>query len=137
MQSRLIVTGVLVFALSLVLGCGPSGPTRGAVEGEIRLDGQPIDGGEISFVPTGPGAVSGYATIVGGKYEIPASRGPSTGKCKVEIRWSKPTGKKVKVPSGQFDETKQVIPARYNDRSTLEFETKPGTNQYTVELKSK
>jgi len=55
----------------------------------------------------------------------------------VEIRWSKPTGKKVKVPSGQFDETKQVIPARYNDRSTLEFETKPGTNQYTVELKSK
>jgi hypothetical protein len=137
MRGKWIVGLLVVSGMAVSWGCH-RGPVTSSVHGEITLDGKPIDGGQITFVPAGAGAVPAQATIEGGKYEIKAAKGPSVGKCKIEVRWSKKTGRKIQAPpAGEVEETRQIIPAAYNDKSTLSFEIKPGDNVYSSDLKSK
>jgi hypothetical protein len=137
MQRRRVVGLLFAFAIAIAWGCDKR-PTRSSVQGEVKLDGQPVDGGRITFIPAGAGVVPAQAPITGGKYQLTTGEGPSLGKCKVEIVWSKTTGRKINDPRlGAAEELKQVIPAKYNDKSTLSFEIKPGDNVYSVDLKSK
>lgn len=131
-------TTVLILMLLLAISGCHRGPARGAVHGEITLDGEPVDGGQIYFIPAGPKAVPAWAAIEGGRYQIAAANGPSVGKCRVEIYWAQKSGAKVANPMGvEVEDTVQVIPAIYNDKSQLEVEIKGGANQYKTELRSK
>lgn len=132
---------VLAF-VALVGGCAESGPPRGSVQGRVTLDGQPVDGATIVFLPTkdtrGP-AIGG--AVKGGSYAIPAVQGPVVGWNRVEISGlRRKTGKMFQpplVPPGvQAEETVEAIPARYNKESTLTVEVKAGKNQLDFPLKS-
>lgn len=134
-------------AVSLVLwllgGCGgPGGPPRGAVEGKVTLDGGVIQSGSITFVPTGgtQGPASG-AAITEGHYRLAAADGAVVGSNRVEIYAPHKTGKKVRAPMGNpgemTDEIVEMIPPRYNTRSTLERDVKPGKNTLDFELTTK
>ncbi len=68
---------------------------RAAVEGEVTVDGKPVDFGTITFLPIDPTRdltrdptrmplASGPIHI--GRYTIPAHRGPAVGESRVEIR---------------------------------------------------
>ena len=110
----------LAALLTVVVGCG--GAKRGAVSGQITLDGKPVDGGEIRFIPTA--GMPAWAEIVKGRYAIRASAGPSVGAARVEIRWSRKTGKHFPAippapPNAMIEETIEAIPARYNLHSEL------------------
>ena len=90
------------FALSLLLlGCGLRqdypGPKRFPLSGKVTYNGESVDAGSISFLPTGGGEqrVSG-GTIEGGNYSVPEAQGANAGKYRIEIRWQKLTGKKIK-----------------------------------------
>jgi len=130
---------LLSFALasSLLAGCG-SGGTR--VEGTVTLDGAPVDGGSISFHPEGGEGKPGGTEIKAGKYAIEGDKGLAPGKYKVVILWQKKTGKEVpnkSDPGTTMDETKQVIPMRYNSKSELTADIKSGTNSgVNFDLKS-
>jgi hypothetical protein len=120
-------------ALASVAGCAPAGAT---VSGTVTLDGAPLEDANISFVPKADGQKqAGWAIIAGGKYAIPASGGLGTGAFRVEIRASRATGEKSNDPT--LISTKEVVPPRYNSRSELVADIKPGPNVVNFDLKSK
>ncbi len=123
-------------ALALVAGCD-TGP-RSAVEGTVTYDGQPVDVGGIAFIPIGSdaeGRVRATGPIKDGHYELDSRKGPLPGNYRVEITWQKKTGKKVTIEFGhKKDETVQVIPDKYNTKSELTVEIKPGRNTLPFDL---
>jgi len=133
-----IATLILPLALCLLTGCG-SGKSR--VEGTVTLDGSPVDGGVIAFFPAGTSEQhdAGHAEIKDGKYSVEETKDLKPGNYRVEISWNKPTGKKVPTPGDpdiKMDQVHQVIPAKYNTKSTLSETLTSGTNKKDFDLKS-
>jgi hypothetical protein len=132
----------LLIAIALfVPGCSDS--DRVCVHGQVTLDGQPVDKGAIRFVPIGDtkGALAG-GFIADGEYYIKAADGPVIGRYKVELNWTKKTGRQVREPppappGKMMEEVMEGIPAWYNTRSTLTAELKPGKNKLDFQLKSR
>ena len=129
-----------VLALALIGFAGCSG--QPALQGTVTLDGAPVDGGAVSFVPTGGAGGTGAvgAQIVGGKYTIREDQGLAPGSYRVEIVWKKKTGRQVPAPGdpgNTVDETAQVIPPQYNTKSTLTADIKPGTSTLDFDLKAR
>ena len=115
-----------IVAASALAGCaevetGAYKDKRFAVKGNVTLDGRPLEGGTIAFIATAEGQRQSGGPIVAGKYDVPEGRGPNAGKYRVEIRWSKPTGKQVKDTDlgGMIDVVAEGVPNRYNDKSIL------------------
>lgn len=134
---RGIMGAGLVALLIALVGCG--GAKRGAVSGQVTLDGIPVDGGEIRFLPSA--GTPAWAEIVQGRYTIHAAKGPSLGMARVEVCWSRKTGKRrPTVPPagpGTIEETVEAIPTRYNRDSKLQADVKPGDNQFDFALRSR
>ncbi len=108
-------------------GCGdPTGPRP--VSGEVTWGGSPLADGYVTFRPVGAGRGSGGA-INAGRFEISAARGLDAGQYRVAITSHAPTGKQVpnpEVPGEKIAQTKQVIPAKYNDRTELTAQVQVG-----------
>jgi hypothetical protein len=127
------------FGLFLLAGCGSG---KSSVEGTVTFDGAPVDGGAIIFRPEGAAKESqlGGAQILEGKYVIDSAKGLPPGKYRVEILWKKKTGKQIpnKSDAGTtVEETKQVIPTRYNSATELSADIKSGSNSaVNFDLKS-
>ncbi len=124
-------TVALFLSLScLVLsGCGShKGGT--AVEGSVTLDGQPVDGGTITFVPDDPLTKPVVADIKAGKYALDSSHGPTPGKNRIQINWKKKTGrqKPSNDPPNMIDEEFEYIPDEYSAHSHHERDIKSGEN---------
>src|SRR5262249_40240574 len=81
MTTTLCRLAVLV-SLCFVVGCsrGYTGDPRYPLSGTVRVDGQPIDVGAISFIPAGADAqrVSG-GPIAEGRYSVEEARGSNAG----------------------------------------------------------
>ena len=128
----LIIPALALAALSA--GCGGQAPR---VFGDVTLDGQPVDGGSIAYVPVDQKTPNVEVTIQDGKY---SARVPA-GSYKVRITWAKPTGQKRKMyptpDSPTVDVTAEAIPEKFNDKTELKAEIKPGDNKLDWPLKSK
>lgn len=135
----LILTGLL----SLLQGCrgepGLEGPPRFAISGTVTLDGEPVDGGTISFLPVKPEFRPAGGPIVAGKFDVQQAMGPNAGLHRVEIHWWKPNGRKfLDSDTGEMkDEVKEVIPDRYHLNSELSADVAETSTSFTFELKSK
>ena len=139
MQPRTHLATLLCLFLGLfcaILATGCSGDGRLAVHGTVTLDGEPVSGGNILFLPVGEGGTKGAEDIIAGKYAIPPERGLLPGKYRVEIRWAKSTGKQI--PSGDpgmmMEERLEAVPAKYNEASTLTAEITAGENKHDFAL---
>ncbi|MFH1924018.1 MAG: hypothetical protein ABIP48_29540 [Planctomycetota bacterium] len=126
-------------AVLLVVIAGCDGSNRAGVTGEVTLDGQPVEDGTISFVPSGGAAA--WGDIKGGRYSISAAEGPGVGTSRVEIRWDRKTGKKSPAvppapPDTMIEETEEAVPARYNAESELKAEVKSGKNTFDFKLEA-
>jgi hypothetical protein len=109
---------------------GCSGSNRGAVSGTVTVNGEPLNEGQISFVPMDPalGPTSG-ATISNGQYQIDAVRGPVAGEYQVQIHAFRKAGKRIWDGMGDekarpeqknyVQELAPYLPAKYNDKSEL------------------
>lgn len=141
-DSRNTASSVLPLVIFVLVASGCGGPSRPSVDGHVTLDGQPLEQGSISFIPTGTtqGPLTG-SIIADGEYHIDSASGPVVGQYKVEIRASMPTGKQVPLPppappGAMIDEVAEVIPSRYNTESTLTAEVKEKKNKLDFHLKS-
>ena len=117
-----------IVALSLLAGCD-GGPERVPVRGMVTYNSVPIDNGTIVFIPEGlpKGVPKAGTRIAAGAYAFEPGFGPFTGKYTVEITWDKKTGRKVSTGDADSrDETKQMLPAKYNSQTTLTAEVKRG-----------
>ncbi|MFM7541285.1 MAG: hypothetical protein ACKO9Z_16660 [Planctomycetota bacterium] len=121
-------------AAMVAIGCGSDAPTH-PVKGRVTLDGAPLEKGSIRFSPTGEASPAG-GEIKNGEYSLMAPPGESM----VEITSTKVIGqrKAYNTPdSPMVDITKEVVPEKYNARSTLKIEVKAGSNSKDFELSTK
>jgi len=119
----------LLLAIALLGGCGPNAGGRQEVKGTIKLKGQPLDQGQIRFVPiSGDGTTQEGAPITNGEYKIDRMHGLMPGTYKVSITSGdgrtphdappdQPPG-----PTGANIISKDRIPPEYNTNSKQEVE---------------
>ncbi|BBO33622.1 hypothetical protein PLANPX_3234 [Lacipirellula parvula] len=108
---RLSIALVLIGLLHAVsaIGCGKHGTSNVVVRGDVSVGGEPVESGQIRFVPIdGNAGPIGIGDILAGRYEISARGGVPPGKHRVEVEPLKKTGRKVpgKPPfnDGSIDE---------------------------------
>jgi hypothetical protein len=120
---------ILLFA---ALGCGGST----TVNGEVQIDGTPVENGTITFEPAdGKGPVVG-GPITHGHYEVTGL----PGKKNVLITSSRSTGKKVPAgppaPAGTMVDEVVVFPPPGKKHEPKSVELAPGSNTFSVQLTS-
>lgn len=99
-------------------------PSRLSVSGSVTLDGEPLKEATISFVSEADMAhgLPVATSIINGKYEFKVTPGK----------------KMVKVSQFVIDAiVPELIPAKYNQNSTLEANVTPENNTFDFKLTSK
>ncbi|MFO0957991.1 MAG: hypothetical protein U0800_11275 [Isosphaeraceae bacterium] len=131
--------GWIVPACALAfLGCGGSGDNlpRQAVSGTVTYDGQPIKEGRINFTPSDPNMkdpVFGGSPIKDGKYSIAKDVGLVPGKYNVSISASSGDKAGDDAPGSSKGLPKEMLPAKYNVKSTLTADV--GTGKEPIDFK--
>lgn len=120
----------------LSFGCGAEGGSQTSVKGRVSLDGQPIDQGAIHFMATASKGKNFSGAIANGEYALPAKESPTPGTYRVELHWTKKTGKKVRDGAISVDETAEGMPAKFNKESNLSAEIKAGENLLNYDVNS-
>jgi hypothetical protein len=109
--------------LLLFLGGCDRGPAVGAVTGAITLDGQPVDGGLIRLEPMDGNSQPADCIVKGGQYSVTMP----VGEKKVQIYWTKTSSPgKLDTASQGSEQVVALIPARYNDQTTLTYAVEKG-----------
>lgn len=101
--------------MMLVLAGCNQGPPRGTVKGTVTLDGQPVDGGVITFVPADGNSQPEAVPITAGEYSVTMPVGDK----RVEIYWAPSGGQSADTATQGREQIVQRIPAKYNAQSTL------------------
>ena len=116
--------------LGILTGCNQSNrPPLGHVHGKVTLDGKPLAGAAVAFLPDGLGRESTAFTDEDGNYTLIYIRdieGASVGTHRVRISTGDPrTGKP------------ELVPNRYHANTELQKEVVPGDNEINFDLPSK
>jgi hypothetical protein len=116
--------GLMAGVCLAAAGCGGRGFSE--VRGTVLVDGKPLQGAFVTFVPEGPDAVRGVgSTNAEGRYRVirPGSKiGAMIGKNRVSV-----TG----------GDAGRSLPPQYNTESTLTYEVKRGPNVFDIDIKTK
>ncbi len=143
---RCVCVITTVLALISSVGCGGAsyeGPPRVAVTGTVNFNGQPLAEGNIFFVGDGE-LRQADGVIANGKFEIPEDVGPNAGSYQVRILSYQSAGGAgadagdSEVGSEETDElvddTRQIIPAMYNQQTSLTAEVSDGMEPLVFDL---
>lgn len=118
---------LVLFALAIT-GCGRSDlPELGRVEGTVTLDGKPLPNAVVGFYPLSGGRQALAIIDQEGHYDltfVDGVSGAKTGMNEVTVFW----------PDGSTPTAK--IPAKYDKKSELQFEVKPGKNTFDIPMVS-
>jgi hypothetical protein len=126
---RIAIAPLCFTALWLMGGCGGDPLGRYAISGSVKVDGAPLEKGNISFQPTQGQATSEGAVVTGGKYSIPREKGLVLGKYRVVINAAVPgtAGKAIPADAQPGDPpppAKEMIPPDWNVSSQHMIEVK-------------
>jgi len=124
-QTMLLLAAMLV--VSTLVGCG-DGIERVNMSGKVTYAGQPVETGQIRFIPApGTEAPLTVEQINGGRYDTSISGGVPVGKYQVAIRSYHPDDP---APTGpDKPQRRQLLPAKYNSQSKLEVTVESGQKQ--------
>jgi hypothetical protein len=139
-----MLPGLACVGLTLVFaGCGEADPFEHVgVSGKVTLNGEPLDGATITFVPTVTGA-GAHGQISAGTYKIGRSEGPGPGSYRIEISKNVASGRKIpdpEYPGKMMEETQNLIPPQYNINSDLKVDVKNEAEQvfdFSIETKAR
>lgn len=121
-MALLVVLGLMV----PLLGCG--GPTEIVVKGTVTFEGEPVETGEILFIPADGEGPVGAGPITNGEFSFVATPGAK----KVEITANKVGDKPA--PDG-LPNYIPYIPKKYNTATTLTATVEnKAENTYTFDL---
>jgi hypothetical protein len=111
-----------------ILGCGESGPKRNAVSGKVTYKGEPIKLGTISF--RSPEGYVGTVEIKDGEYAIVREVGLPAASYQVAISYPDPKvpAPRPDEPPGESAPVREMLPAKYNDKSELKVDIVDGSN---------
>ncbi|MES2788507.1 MAG: hypothetical protein V4719_02725 [Planctomycetota bacterium] len=125
---KLSTVSSIALALTVVLsGCGTQGdrPDLGYVTGKVTIDGAPLSGVIVAFLPDNGRAALGL-TNAEGEYELEYLDGKG---CKVG-----PNTMGLSVPTG--GSPSHAIPKKYQDKSDVKVDVQPGANTFDFDLTS-
>ena len=123
-----------IFCLGLLLpvltGCG-GGIQRVSIEGHVTYQGEPLEGGEITFRPeAGPGC--GAEIDANGNFKVDKSWGPMPGTCQIVVE--KMIERQVRGSDGRTSIEKfSVLPDKYRNAPKTLTLTK-GHNKIEIDL---
>ena len=129
----------LGWMLLFCVGCSEG--ELASISGKVTFAGKEVPEGSIRFFP-GPETPSNGAgvTIKDGRFEITeevaGEKGLMAGKYRVSVTASHKTGRKIRSPDDgkMVDQILMYIPEKYNLRTGLILELKPGPNQHDFTL---
>ena len=129
---RVLISIFTAACLLLATGCGPSGPQKYPVSGEITFDGAPLPDGDIFFVPDDQSLSTERARVSQGRYALEAHPGRNV----VKINASRPVpGTSSPGPSGiELPDLEDYIPEKYNQQTSLEAEVERRGNNFDFQL---
>jgi hypothetical protein len=117
------MTWVLATAVGLLVspvGCASGdGPELGLVTGKVTLDGKPLRGALVVFAPRKGGRQSSGLTDSEGRYDLAYLRG---------IRGAVVGPHRVRISTAREDKPEETVPSRYNAKTKLVAEIRPGEN---------
>jgi len=134
-----VAIGCIACLLAIAIsGCGSG--NLGTVSGTVTLDGQPLEGAELLFMPTGGGGASVGTTDGSGKYtlqHVSRKAGAFIAQHKVSIT----TAKEIETAEGsdedgEMEMTPEKLPPKYNSKTNLTADVKAGSNPIDFELTS-
>jgi hypothetical protein len=119
-----------IVAYMCAAGCSSSREERFPVMGTVTFDGQPVPEGYITLKPQEDGIAVDAGKIVNGQFEFEAKVGAK--RVVIEASRPGPIDPEMGVPTPV-----PYIPAKYNTKSTLAAEVKPGSdNRFDFPLTS-
>ena len=144
---------LLTAAFSLLLGCsGNKGPQTAPVMGKVTLNGQPLEGANVTFIADGAPRAAIGTTDAQGVYRLTTFKsndGAVLGQHKVTVVMPvKNTAEmSAETPDAAYgaamaqaakgvQQRGKEVPAKYANPATSGFSTevKSGTNEYNIEL---
>ena len=131
----------LCLSLSGCSGTVDDQPDIGLVKGVVTLDGQPLSGASISFLPDS-GRTASARTDANGNYELIYIRdtpGCKLGQNKVIITTLNDNAEDDNALEGddaviKVERVKETLPAKYNRKTELVAMVKPGENTFDFKL---
>ena len=140
-MSTRVWAGFTWIAFLAAAGCaGSDGPKTYPISGTVTLDGKPVETGEILFRSDGAAAATFAGKIAAGKYALSAT----AGKKRVEITSTQivpgKQGQRGGTPGDPISDTntahvyEEIIPAAYNQKSTLTADVPKGPHQINFAL---
>jgi len=134
---RLAVTFVCYVQIaSLAGGCGRNGPERVIITGTVTYQGEPLEHGEIRFIPIeGTKAPVSGAAIDGGEYVVSGRGGVPVGTHKIEIVAHRVDPKYAGSADSLSQDVdgapprQQYLPERYNVHTELQIVIEPGSRE--------
>lgn len=118
-------------AIFFAAGCASGEVDLGDVHGIVTVDGQPLGGALVQFLPQGGGRSSQGRTDPDGSYQL-SYTARDTGALVGES--------KVMITTGNLEDPKhrdETLPLKYNYESTLTADVKSGSNEINFPLDSK
>jgi hypothetical protein len=127
-NSAALTLACLLSVVCITPGCTPTraGPKRGKLEGNVTLNGKPVEKGYIRLLAVDPNGTNAAAEIVAGKYTIPDTQGPTKGKYRVTF--SVPIKKRIPnddAPGEMMDNFVETLPPKYHSASTIMLDYDP------------
>jgi hypothetical protein len=110
MQKQIFLT---LFVALTIIGCGPKGLKTEFVEGVVTLDGAPLAGAVVSFIPVSPNGIAAIGhTDESGKYMLTSDKGglPQAGAVGGDyvITVTKHENRPVQMPGQQNTQMQQI-----------------------------
>jgi hypothetical protein len=138
---------LLPVCLALVGGCGPDRPLTIPVDGTVTVDGRPVEGASVMFMPQFPGRPALGVTDASGQFRLTtfaSGDGAQPGQHTVTVTLQKTTGfvaDKDGLSGGMAPEgvrIEWVVPQRYSkpETSELSVEVKQGMSSVKLDLTS-
>lgn len=124
----LLLVGLLAFA-----GC--NGQSMADVSGTVKVDGQPLAQGAILFTPVDGKTQTAGGTIDNGHYSVMVP----VAAMRVSISQMKFLRKRNLYGPGspEYTQNQEGLPARYNEKTELRLDVKPGKNEKNWDVQSK
>jgi hypothetical protein len=140
-RSRSWLPSGLALFLTVCIGCSRSASDRGAIHGNVQLDGKPLEKGSILFIPIeGTRGVVAGTEIENGHFQISQSDGPAVGWNRVEIRSLRKSGRLEQKPYGlrgeMIEHEEEAVETKYNTASMLKEEIRTGSNAIDFQVTS-
>ncbi|QDT66810.1 carboxypeptidase-like regulatory domain-containing protein [Calycomorphotria hydatis] len=133
------VMAITAAMFCLLAGCGDDGPSLGTVAGKVALNGEPLPGAQVMFIPVDGGRNSIGNTDSNGEYHlmyVAGKGGALVGDHRVKVTTEKSGTVALDSDEVLAESSRELLPLKYNSKTELTAVVNEGDNRINFELES-